>query len=51
MNPSADVEELKLYRALAPSEVLRLPLRAGERQLGVITLAIATDTGRRFGAA
>jgi two-component system cell cycle sensor histidine kinase/response regulator CckA len=42
-----DDEELKLYRALAPTEVLRLPLGAGG-SLGLLTLAQAADTGRRF---
>ncbi len=45
---AADEDELKHYHALAPSAVLRLPLLAGERQLGVLTLAMAAETGRRF---
>jgi PAS domain S-box-containing protein len=45
---AADEEELKLYRALAPSSVLRLPVQSGERRIGVLTLAMASDSGRRF---
>jgi two-component system, cell cycle sensor histidine kinase and response regulator CckA len=45
---SADEEELKLYRALAPAAVLRLPLKARERELGILTLVMGADTGRRF---
>ncbi len=41
-----DEEALKLYRALAPTAVLRLPLRARDRRVGFITLAMAG--GRRF---
>jgi PAS domain S-box-containing protein len=48
---AADEEELKLYRALAPSAVLRLPVQAGERRIGVLTLAMASDSGRRFAPA
>lgn len=48
---AADAEALKLYRALAPKAVLRLPLHAGDRTVGVLTLAMATDSGRRFAAA
>jgi len=47
----ADQEELKLYRALAPTAVLRLPLQAREREVGVLTLAMTSDSGRRFAAA
>ncbi len=48
---ASDAEALKLYRALAPKAVLRLPLHAGDRTVGVLTLAMATDSGRRFAAA
>jgi len=47
----ADEEELKLYRALAPAAVLRLPLQAREREIGVLTVVMASDTGRRFAGA
>jgi PAS domain S-box-containing protein len=48
---AADTEELKLYRALAPTAVLRLPLRARDRLVGFVTLAMASDSGRRFAPA
>jgi len=48
---AADAEELKLYHALAPSEVLRLPLLARDRQVGFLTLAMTGDSGRHFPAA
>ena len=48
---AADAEELKLYRALAPRAVLRLPLRARDRLAGYITLVMAGDSGRRFAPA
>jgi two-component system cell cycle sensor histidine kinase/response regulator CckA len=43
-----DAEHLKLYRALAPSSVLRVPLHARGRTLGVLTLVISSESGRRF---
>ena len=48
---ASDAEALKLYRALAPTAVLRMPLRAGDRTVGVLTLAMASDSGRRFAPA
>jgi two-component system, cell cycle sensor histidine kinase and response regulator CckA len=45
---ASDAEALKLYRALAPKAVLRLPLHARDRIVGFITLAMASDSGRRF---
>lgn len=48
---ASDAEALKLYRALAPKGVLRLPLRARDRTVGFLTLAMASDSGRRFGPA
>jgi PAS domain S-box-containing protein len=48
---ASDAEELKLYRALAPTAVLRLPLRARDRLVGFVTLAMAGDSGRRFAPA
>jgi two-component system cell cycle sensor histidine kinase/response regulator CckA len=43
-----DAEHLKLYRALAPRSVLRVPLHARGRTLGVLTLVIGDESGRRF---
>jgi two-component system cell cycle sensor histidine kinase/response regulator CckA len=43
-----DDEQLKLYRALAPVAVLRLPLVARDRLVGVLTLAMARETARSF---
>jgi PAS domain S-box-containing protein len=48
---ASDPEALKLYRALAPKAVLRLPLHAHDRTVGFLTLAMASDSGRRFGPA
>ena len=48
---ASDEEELKLYRALAPKAVLRLPLRARDRLAGYVTLVMAADSGRRFAPA
>ena len=48
---ASDAEELKLYRALAPRAVFRLPLHARDRTVGFITLATANDSGRRFASA
>jgi two-component system, cell cycle sensor histidine kinase and response regulator CckA len=48
---ASDAEELKLYHALAPKAVLRLPLRARDRAVGFLTLAMASDSGRRFASA
>ena len=47
-NAAADEEELKLYRALAPASVLRLPLRARDQVAGMLTLVQAGGSGRRF---
>jgi two-component system cell cycle sensor histidine kinase/response regulator CckA len=46
-----DAEALKLYRALSPKAVLRVPLRASDRTVGFLTLAMASDSGRRFAPA
>jgi PAS domain S-box-containing protein len=46
-----DAEALKLYHALSPRSILRLPLGPPDQPIGFITLAMAADTGRRFGAA
>jgi two-component system, cell cycle sensor histidine kinase and response regulator CckA len=48
---ASDAEALKLYRALAPKAVLRLPLRARDRTVGFLTLAMESDSGRRFASA
>ena len=48
---ASDAEALKLYRALAPKAVLRLPLHARDRIVGFLTLAMASDSGRRFASA
>ncbi|HET6577203.1 MAG TPA: response regulator [Gemmatimonadales bacterium] len=45
---AADDEELKLYRALAPASVLRLPLLVRDRICGMLTLVQAAGSGRRF---
>ncbi|MBA2459474.1 MAG: response regulator, partial [Gemmatimonadales bacterium] len=43
-----DAEQLKIYRALAPTTRLQVPLRARGQLAGVITLATAREYGRRF---
>jgi PAS domain S-box-containing protein len=43
-----DAEQLKLYRALAPTGWLQIPLRARGSTAGVITLASTREYGRRF---
>jgi PAS domain S-box-containing protein len=45
---AVDEEELKLYHALAPSAVLRLPLLVRDQVAGMLTLVLAAGTGRRF---
>ncbi len=42
-----DDEELKLYHALAPSAMLRVPL-GSPPGAGMMTLAMTSETGRRF---
>jgi PAS domain S-box-containing protein len=46
-----DPELAKLYRSLAPAAVLRLPLRARDRDVGMVTLVMAKDWARSFPAA
>jgi PAS domain S-box-containing protein len=46
-----DAEQLKLYRALAPTGLIQVPLRAGGRTEGVISLATSRESGRRFSEA
>jgi PAS domain S-box-containing protein len=48
---SEDQEHLKLYRALAPSSLIRAPLVARGGVAGVLTLAASRESGRRFGLA
>ncbi len=43
-----DPEQLKLYRALAPTAFLQIPLRARGVTAGVITLATAREYGRSY---
>ncbi len=45
---ASDEEQLKLYRTLAPTAVLRLPLEAKDRLVGFVTLVMAADSNRRF---
>jgi two-component system, cell cycle sensor histidine kinase and response regulator CckA len=46
-----DQEHLKLYRALSPTSLIRVPLMARGGVAGVLTLATMSDSGRRFGLA
>ncbi|HEY7634494.1 MAG TPA: response regulator [Gemmatimonadales bacterium] len=48
---SEDQEHLKLYRALSPTSLIRVPLVARGGVAGVITLATIRESGRRFGLA
>jgi PAS domain S-box-containing protein len=45
---AADEEELKLYHALAPASVLRVPFIARDQVAGMLTLVLARSSGRRF---
>jgi two-component system, cell cycle sensor histidine kinase and response regulator CckA len=45
---AADAKGLALYRALAPTSVLRLPLLARNREVGFVTLGMTSASGRRF---
>ncbi len=44
-----DSEQLKLYRALAPTSFVRAPMYARGRLVGVLTFATGREYGRRFG--
>src|SRR3954463_12651622 len=44
-----DGEQLKLYRALAASSFLRVPLLAQGRVVGLITLAVGAESARVYG--
>jgi two-component system cell cycle sensor histidine kinase/response regulator CckA len=48
---SEDQEHLKLYRALTPTSLIRVPLMARGGVAGVLTLATIRESGRRFGLA
>jgi two-component system, cell cycle sensor histidine kinase and response regulator CckA len=48
---SEDQEHLKLYRALTPTSLIRVPLVARGGVAGVLTLATIRESGRRFGLA
>jgi PAS domain S-box-containing protein len=45
---AVDGEQLKVYRALAPTGYIRIPLRARGKTAGMLTLVSARDSGRRF---
>jgi two-component system cell cycle sensor histidine kinase/response regulator CckA len=45
-----DAEQLKLFRALSPTSFIRVPMLARGRSAGTITLAVATESGRTYGA-
>lgn len=45
-----DAEQLKLFRALSPTSFIRAPMLARGRSVGTITLAVATESGRRYDA-
>ncbi|HEV7366664.1 MAG TPA: ATP-binding protein [Gemmatimonadales bacterium] len=47
---SEDSEQLKLYRALASSSFLRIPMLARGQTVGTITLAVGPEWGRSYGA-
>jgi two-component system, cell cycle sensor histidine kinase and response regulator CckA len=45
-----DAEQLKLYRALAAGSFIRIPLLARGQAVGTMTLAVGSESGRRYGA-
>jgi PAS domain S-box-containing protein len=45
---ATDPEQLKLYRTLAPTGYIRVPLRARGKVVGMLTLATARESGRRY---
>jgi two-component system, cell cycle sensor histidine kinase and response regulator CckA len=45
-----DAEHLKLYRALATSTFLRVPLTARGQSVGTLTLAVGPESGRSYDA-
>jgi hypothetical protein len=45
-----DGEQLKLFRALSPTGFIRAPIMARGRSAGTITMAVGSESGRRYGA-
>ena len=45
-----DGEQLKLFRALTPTSFIRVPMLARGRDMGTITLAVGSVSGRRYDA-
>jgi two-component system, cell cycle sensor histidine kinase and response regulator CckA len=45
---AVDEEQLKVYRTLAPTAYIRVPLRARGKTAGMLTLVSARDSARRF---
>jgi len=45
-----DAEQLKLFRALSPTSFVRVPMLARGGNAGTITLAMAAESGRTYGA-
>jgi len=45
-----DAEQLKVFRALSPTSFIRVPMLARGVNAGTITLAMATESGRTYGA-
>jgi two-component system, cell cycle sensor histidine kinase and response regulator CckA len=45
-----DAEQLKLFRALATTTFLRVPLTARGQSVGTITLAVGSESGRSYDA-
>jgi two-component system, cell cycle sensor histidine kinase and response regulator CckA len=43
-----DAEQLKLYRALSATAFLRVPMLARGRSAGTITLAVGSESGRKY---
>jgi two-component system cell cycle sensor histidine kinase/response regulator CckA len=43
-----DAEQLKLFRALSPTAFLRVPMLARGRSAGTITLALGSESGRKY---
>ncbi len=43
-----DGEQLKLYRALTPTSYIRVPMMARGRSAGTMTLAVGSESGRRY---
>jgi PAS domain S-box-containing protein len=45
-----DAEQLKLFRALTPTSFIRVPMLARGHSAGTITLAVGSESGRRYDA-